>query len=72
MKTKVSFKVAEALEKLQWDEWSKQFNLIGHCQSFSGNGKKIRNTFNDEFSILNCIPPLEFAKIIVNGYEAEE
>lgn len=72
MKVKVSSEVAEALNKLQWDEWSKQFNLIGHCQSFSGNGKKIRNTFNDELSILNCIPPLDFAKILVIGYEVEE
>ncbi|PZT57360.1 hypothetical protein [Paenibacillus silvae] len=70
MKVKVTSKVAEALDKLEWDEWSKQFNLIGHCKNFSGNGKKVGNTFNEELSELNSIEPIVFAKILINGYEA--
>jgi hypothetical protein len=71
MKVKVNKEIAVALDKLGKDKWSKQFDLIGHCKSFSGNGIRMKSTFTQELEVLNNIPPLEFAKMLILGYEVE-
>ena len=71
-KIKVSREVSDALDKMSNNEWSKQFNLISHCKSFSGNGILMHNSFQKEFKVLNTLQPLEFAKCLILGYEIKE
>ncbi len=71
-RVKVSCEVAEALDKLHRDEWLDQFNLIGHCKNYSGNGIRCGSTFHEEFEPLNNLEPLFFAKCLILGYEVEE
>jgi hypothetical protein len=71
-KVKVSKEVAEALAKLPNDEASKQQRLISHASCFSGNGILMRNNKLEEFEVLNTLQPLDYAKILILGYEVEE
>ncbi|MNW28152.1 hypothetical protein D3C74_49670 [compost metagenome] len=68
-KVKVSGDVAAALDRLSKDNWSKQFDLVSHCKSFSGNGIRVRSHYIQQMEVLNDISPLLFAKILINGYE---
>lgn len=68
----VSQEMKEALDKQGKDDWTKQFNLIAHCKSYSGNGVKIQSTFTEEFWILNDLSPLEYAKCLILGYDIEK
>lgn len=71
-KLKVSKEVAEALDKQSKSDWDKQFNLIGHCKGFSGNGIKCGEIYKDEFKILETLSPLDYARCLIAGYEVEE
>lgn len=71
-KVKVSKEVAEALNQLDKDDWTKEFNLISHCKSFSGNGIRMQSTFVKELEALNALKPLDFAKCLIVGYEIKE
>lgn len=71
-KLKVSPEMAEALDKLEKDDWGKQYNLIAHCKAYSGNGILMRGIYRDELKILDNLKPLEFAKCMIIGYEVDE
>lgn len=68
----VSNEVAEVLDKQGKDEWMKQFNLISHCKSFSGNGILVGSNYQEEYKILNTLQPLEYAKCLIVGYVVAE
>ena len=71
-KVKVSPEVAEALDKQRSCEWTKQYNLIAHCKSFSGNGILMKNPYLPEYAVLATLSPWEFAKCLIVGYEVIE
>lgn len=68
-KLTVTQEVAEALDSLKQDKWSKQFNLICHCKGFSGNGILHQNIYTDDLKVLESLSPLEFAQCLIAGYE---
>jgi hypothetical protein len=71
-KAKVSREVAELLDRQDKDEWSKQFNLISHSKSYSGNGILCENIYTEEFKVLERLQPLEYARCLIVGYEVIE
>lgn len=70
-RVKVSKEVATALNNLDKDDWSKQYNLIKHCKGFSGNGVLMKEIYIDSFKVLQKLSPLEFATCLIVGYEVE-
>ncbi|WP_270364060.1 hypothetical protein [Bacillus paranthracis] len=68
----VTKEVAAALDRIPNDDWNKQFDLISMCKNFSGNGVRMKATFNQDAEALNQLSPLEFARCLVIGYETEE
>jgi hypothetical protein len=71
-KVRVTKEIAAALDRIPNDEWNKQFDLIGTCKDFSGNGIRMKATFNQDAEALNQLSPLDFAKCLIIGYESEE
>jgi len=71
-KVKVSREVAEALDKQNNNDWTKEFNLISHCKGFSGNGILCKNIYAEKFNVLENLQPLEYARCLILGYEIKE
>lgn len=69
MKVQVSQEIAEALKKVNKDDWTKQFYLIAHCRGYSGNGIHCGDIYTDELKPLENLQPLEFAQCILGNYE---
>ena len=71
-KVKVTPEVAAALDKQRSCEWTKEFNLISHCKSFTGNGVLMYDPYLPEYAVLATLSPLDFAKCLIIGYEVIE